>query len=127
MVFQLITFFMLVINFKSAEIGLELETAGGGIGPAGRHPRPARLAGPEHRQDRQPEDSTGGPIENVEGYIASEAVRRQMSARMTAADLEAGQELPTTVVIRADRATAFKMIYRVIKACQDNGFRSSSR
>jgi biopolymer transport protein ExbD len=25
-------------------------------------------------------------------------------------------------VIRADRATSFKMINRVIKACQDNGF-----
>ena len=45
------------------------------------------------------------------------------AARMTAADLEAGQELPTTVVIRADRATPFKMLNRVIKACQDNGFR----
>ena len=37
MVFQLITFFMLVINFKSAEIGLEPEAAGGRVGPARRH------------------------------------------------------------------------------------------
>ena len=26
-------------------------------------------------------------------------------------------------MIRADRATPFKMLNRVIKACQDNGFR----
>jgi biopolymer transport protein ExbD len=47
-----------------------------------------------------------------------------LGARMTPADLEAGKELPTTVVIRADRAASFRMVNRVIKACQENGFRS---
>ena len=41
---------------------------------------------------------------------------------MTAADLEAGKELPTTVVIRADRAASFRMVNRVIKACQAERF-----
>jgi biopolymer transport protein ExbD len=46
-----------------------------------------------------------------------------MGARIQSGDNEAVQDLPTTVVIRADRATSFKMLNRVIKACQENGFR----
>jgi biopolymer transport protein ExbD len=34
-----------------------------------------------------------------------------------------GDELPTTVVIRADRATPFKLLNGVIKTCQEAGFR----
>ena len=48
MVFQLITFFMLVINFKTAAIDLTLQSAGGRIGPAGRNAR-GRSAGAERR------------------------------------------------------------------------------
>jgi biopolymer transport protein ExbD len=122
MVFQLITFFMLVITFKSAEMDMSLEL------PVVGSARPVDTKGQRDLLVLNI-DNTGNlklfgrPVPDIERYIASESVRSQMSAGMTAADLEAGQELPTTVVIRADRATAFKMLYRVIKACQDNGFR----
>ena len=56
----------------------------------------------------------GRTVADIEKYIDSESVRSMMTARLTAADLEAGEELPTTVVIRADRATPFKMVQRVI-------------
>ena len=62
-------------------------------------------------------------IKDIEGYIAKEANASRMAARIESPDSEAGQDLPTTIVIRADRATPFKMLNRVIKACQDNGFR----
>jgi biopolymer transport protein ExbD len=65
----------------------------------------------------------GRPVDDIEGYIRSESVRSEMTAGMTAEDLATGEELPTTVVVRADSATPFKMLNRVIKACQDNGFR----
>jgi len=38
-------------------------------------------------------------------------------------ELEFGDELPSIVVIRADEATPFKLLNRVIKACQENGYR----
>ena len=47
-----------------------------------------------------------------------------LASHISLAELAGGNELPTTVVIRADRATPFGKLNRVIKACQDNGFRS---
>jgi biopolymer transport protein ExbD len=122
MVFQLITFFMLVISFKSAELDMSLNL------PVVGSARPVDTKGQRDLLVLNI-DNTGNlklfgrPIPDYKQYIASESVRSQMSAGMTAANLEAGEELPTTVVIRADRATPFKMLYRVIKACQENGFR----
>jgi biopolymer transport protein ExbD len=66
----------------------------------------------------------GRPIHDVDAYIRNEAVASMLSSRLTAEEIAKGKELPTTVVIRADRATPFRMINRVIKACQENGFRS---
>ena len=65
----------------------------------------------------------GRTIANIDNYLRGEAQVSMLAARMTAADIEAGEELPTTIVIRADRATPFRMLNRVIKACQENGFR----
>jgi biopolymer transport protein ExbD len=49
-----------------------------------------------------------------------------LAARQKNPDLQPGDDLPTTVVIRADRATPFHLLNRVIKVCQDNGFRNFS-
>ena len=61
--------------------------------------------------------------DDVENYIRSEAHSSLLLARKNNPDLEEGKELPTIVVVRADRATPFRLLNRVIKACQDNGFR----
>ncbi len=122
MVFQLITFFMLVINFKSAEMDLSLKL------PVVGSARPVDTKGQRDLLVLNIEKTGnlkiyGRPITNIDGYLRGESQVSMLAARMTAADLEAGQELPTTIVIRADRATPFRMVNRVIKACQDNGFR----
>jgi biopolymer transport protein ExbD len=122
MVFQLITFFLLVTNFKAAEIDFNLKL------PVVGSARPVSTEGHVGvvvlNIDKRGNVRTTGPITDIDRYMRSEAVARMLSARMTAADLEAGKEIPTTVVIRADRAASFRMVNRVIKACQDNGFRS---
>jgi biopolymer transport protein ExbD len=59
----------------------------------------------------------------VESYIAGEAQASLIKARRDHPELKYGDELPTTVVIRADRATPFNLLNKIIKACQDNGFR----
>ena len=121
MVFQLITFFMLVINFKSAEMDLSLKL------PVVGSARPVETHGQRGLLVLNIDNAGnlkiyGHPISEVEKYVAREANAVRMSERIEAGS-EASQDLPTTIVVRADRATPFKMINRVIKACQDNGFR----
>lgn len=123
LVFQLITFFLLVINFKSAEMDLSLKLPViGSARPVETHGQRGLLVlNIDNAGDLK---IYGRPIKNIEGYIRNEAQASMLQNRMTPADLEAGEELPTTIVIRADRATPFRMINRVIRACQDNGFRN---
>jgi biopolymer transport protein ExbD len=121
MVFQLITFFMLVINFKSAALDLSLKL------PVVGSARPVDTKGQEELLILNI-DSAGklliyGMEKDVESYIATEAQASLLKAHREHPDLKFGDDLPTTVVIRADRATPFHMLNRIIKACQDNGFR----
>jgi biopolymer transport protein ExbD len=124
MVFQLVTFFMLVINFKSAALDLSLKL------PVVGSAKPVDSQGQEEllilnidnlgtvnvygvkKKDRE-----------IESYIAGEAQASLLTARQKQPDIKFGDELPTTVVIRADKNTPFKLLNRVIKACQDSGFR----
>jgi biopolymer transport protein ExbD len=124
MVFQLVTFFMLVINFKSAALDLSLKL------PVVGSAKPVDSKGQEEllilnidnlgtvnvygvkKKDRE-----------IESYIAGEAQASLLTARQKQPDIKFGDELPTTVVIRADKNTPFKLLNRVIKACQDSGFR----
>jgi biopolymer transport protein ExbD len=121
MVFQLITFFMLVINFKSASLDLNLKL------PVVGSARPVDTKGMEDllilniAQDGQL--IVYGIPKDIESYIAGEAQATLLWARRIDPDLKFGDELPTMVVIRADQATPFKLLNRVIKACQDNGYR----
>jgi biopolymer transport protein ExbD len=124
MVFQLITFFMLVINFKSASLDLSLHL------PVVGSARPVDTKGQEEllilNINSQGKLNVYGVEKDIESYVAGEAQASLLSARRNNPELRTGDELPTAVVIRADRTTPFKLLNRVIKACQDNGFRKFS-
>jgi biopolymer transport protein ExbD len=123
MVFQLITFFVLVVNFKSAELDLSLKLpVVGSARPVDTEGRVGLLV--LNIDDAGTLKVYGRPIQDVDAYIRGEAIASMLSSHLTTQEIAEGKELPTMVVIRADRATTFKMIHRVIKACQDNGFRS---
>ena len=101
LVFQLITFFMLVINFKSAEMDLSLKL------PVVGSARPVETHGQRGLLVLNIDNVGnlkiyGRTIKNIEGYIAQEAGASRLAARIESADAEAGQDLPTTIVIRAD-------------------------
>jgi biopolymer transport protein ExbD len=121
MVFQLITFFMLVINFKSASLDLSLRL------PVVGSARPVDTKGQEEllilNINSKGRLSVYGVEKDVEGYVAAEAQASLIKARREHPELKHGDELPTTVVIRADRTTPFNLLNTVIRACQDNGFR----
>ncbi len=121
MVFQLITFFMLVINFKSASLDLSLKL------PIVGSARPVDTKGMEDllilNITQEGKLIVYGIPKDIESYIAGEAQATLLWARRTNPDLKFGDELPSMVVIRADEATPFNLLNRVIKACQDNGYR----
>jgi biopolymer transport protein ExbD len=121
MVFQLITFFMLVINFKSAALDLTLKL------PVVGSARPVDTKGQESllilNVDKEGKINLYGRSVPVKEYIRTEANAAWLGARRSQPDLEFGQELPTTVVIRADRTTPFKLLNLVIQECQQHGFR----
>lgn len=118
MVFQLITFFMLVINFKSAALDMSLKLPV--IGSA----RPVESGADILILNIDTEGAlniTGNKKrgDEIERYIGNEAVTSQRVNHITP-----GDDLPTIVVVRADISTPFSLLNRVIKACQDRGFRT---
>ena len=116
MVFQLITFFMLVSNFKAAELDMNLKL------PVVGSARPVDTKGKEEflilNIDIKGTLKVYGIEKDIESYIAGEAA----VVRDKKPELKKGDELPVTVVIRADRGTPFKMLNKVITTSQDNGF-----
>lgn len=124
MVFQLVTFFMLVINFKSAELDMNLKLPV--IGSA----RPVDTKGQQDLLVLNIDDAGQltiyGIAKDIDSYIAGEAQASFLAARQKDPNIEPGDELPTNVVIRADRSTPFHLLNRVIKSCQEHGFHNFS-
>jgi biopolymer transport protein ExbD len=122
MVFQLITFFMLVINFQSASMDLDLRL------PVVGSAQPVETQGEDllilNINSQGQLRVYGTLITNVEGYIRQEAQASLLVARKTNPNLKSGEDLPSTVVIRADKKTPFSMLNQVITACQTHGFRN---
>ena len=123
MVFQLITFFMLVINFKDAALDQTLQL------PVLGSARPLDTKGQKELvvlnvDARGMLRVYGIEKPDIEGYVRGEAQSSILSANREGAEKKLGDELDSIVVIRADKATPFKLLNRLIKACQDNGFRN---
>jgi|SRR6185369_6078131 len=117
MVFQLVTFFMLVINFKGAAMDLSLKL------PVLGSARPLESKG-EHEQivlniDAQGQLKVYGTPKDIKTYIAGEA----HVAGLKVPNYKKGDELPTTIVVRADKGISFKLLNEIVQTCQNNGFR----
>ena len=122
MVFQLITFFMLVINFKSAAMDLDLKL------PVVGSARPVDTQGQDdlvilNINSQGQLRVYGQLISDVPAYVANEAQASLMVARRANPQIQFGDDLPSTVVIRADKGTPFAMLNLIIAACQKNGYR----
>ncbi len=121
MVFQLITFFMLVMNFKAAALDLTLKL------PVVGSAMPVNTDGKEEllilNLSPTGDLTVYGKKVDLLGYIANEAEVSRLAAKRKGDEIESGGELPTTIVIRSDETSRFKDLYKVIKACQDHGYR----
>jgi biopolymer transport protein ExbD len=119
MVFQLITFFMLVINFKAAslDMSVQLPVIGSAL-PTEAGDRDVLVLNvmPNGKLRQYGEEW------EAETLVAKEAKSSGGSAKSGAAGV--AKELPTTIIIRADRTTPYHFIHHVIQTCQAHGFRS---
>ncbi len=125
-VFQLITFFMLVINFSNDNYDMRIKL------PVAGSARPLDDPG-KAAEDRLVLniDSQGQLLFNSKILSGGQAVEqikfeaqlaRLNSKTANGKAVAPGGELATRVVIRADRDTPFAPIYSIITACQTNGF-----
>lgn len=124
-VFQLITFFMLVINFSNDnhDQRVRLPIAGS----ARPIDDPSKAA-----EDRLVLniDKQGQLLFNGKNFSTSEAVEQikfqasliRFNARAAGLKFDSTTGLPTRVVIRADKELPFSTLYTFMTACQNNGF-----
>ncbi len=122
MVFQLITFFMLVLNFKAAALDMTLHL------PVVGSAMPVNTGGQEEllvlNLSPSGDLTVYGNKVDLEHYISVEAEVSRLATRVkTGKEVKHGDELPTIIVVRSDEATRFKDVYRVIEACQKQGYR----
>ncbi len=120
MVFQLITFFMLVINFKGASMDLTLKL------PVLGSARPLEYVG-RHEPltlniDKEGTVRSRGETVDVDAYVAREARLLKLLLDAGGTELVDG-ELPVPVVIRADRTVTFTALLRIMRLCQAEGYR----
>ncbi len=126
-VFQLITFFMLVINFSNDNYDqrIRLPVAG-----SARPVEEGDKAAAEDRLvlniDRQGHLLINGEVMSQTKAIAEikhQAALVKGYVKAAGVKLNATGDLPTTIVLRADRDTPFSSLFSLITACQANGFR----
>jgi biopolymer transport protein ExbD len=125
-VFQLITFFMLVINFSNDNYDKRV------VLPVAGSARPIE----DDKQvsedrlvlniDKEGHLLMGGEVQPL--HKAVQSIKRQadlvkLNIKASGQKLDASGALPTTIVLRADKEATFSSLLGLIKACQSNGFR----
>jgi biopolymer transport protein ExbD len=125
-VFQLITFFMLVINFSQDNFDARIKL------PVAGSARPLDDAAKlDEERLVLNVDSKGNLIFNGQVLTASEAsekikfeaqIARHNLKTLKGGKVEPGESLPGRIVIRADRDTSFESLFTLINICQTNGF-----
>ena len=124
-VFQLITFFMLLINFSQDNFDSRIKL------PVAGSARPQDDAAKLNDERLVLNiDSQGHLLFNGQTLSAAEATQKiKLEAQIARQNIKTlrgkvseGEGLPARVVIRADRDTPFAPIFALIKTCQTNGY-----
>jgi len=122
MVFQLITFFMLVINFQmnSIDKSMDLPVVG-----SARPVKSGKSFMMINLNDKGQFTVFSRPLpeEQIPGWIAREAQVNRLAIRKSNPNFADTDDLPTVVIVRADKNTPFSTLAKIIKICQENGFR----
>ena len=123
-VFKLITFFMMVLNLSSEnyDASVRLPVAGSARPVEGGRADEDRLILNVDRDGNLLWEGKPLGIELASQTINTQAQLVKLNLKTSGKAPKAGEPLPTTIVIRADRATPFSQLYRLITVCQTNGF-----
>jgi biopolymer transport protein ExbD len=126
MVFQLITFFMMVMNFSQDDYDVRVRL------PVAGSARPVEA--PKEGEDRLVLniDRDGHLLLSGQSFDTERAIKEirvqaqliRLNAKVAGKEIKPGATLPTTLVIRGDRATPFGQLYKLITACQNFGFKT---
>lgn len=116
MVFQLITFFMLVINFKAAMVDRDLALPVLGSAMPVEEPTDNEVLVLNVRANGELW-VRGEHQVNPRGFIGVEAAFIASSK-----NLPRGSKLPTRVVVRADKAIKVKQVLDLTDMCREKGF-----
>jgi biopolymer transport protein ExbD len=125
-VFQLITFFMLVINFSSDNYDQRIRLpVAGSARPVEDTQRVSedRLVLNVDRQGRLLVGGETQPPDQAIQTIKHQAALVQLNLKASGLQFDSGQGLPTTIILRADRDTTCASVLSLINACQTQGFR----
>jgi len=125
-VFQLITFFMLVINFSSENYDQRVRLPVAGSARPIEEPKQVAEDRLVLNVDRDGHLLMGGeaqPLHKAIETIKHQAELIRINLKVANIKLNATGDLPTTIILRADKDTDFSSLIGVIKACQSQGFR----
>lgn len=122
LVFQLIAFFIMVSNFNQDVYDQRVRL------PVAGSARP--ILNPAEDKLVLNIDPTGRLLFNNQVLSAEEAIKQiryqadlaRLNADTAGLTLAAGEPLPTTIILRADREAPFTEVFRLIRACQDVNF-----
>jgi biopolymer transport protein ExbD len=124
MVFQLVTFFMLVINFKANQIDTQMELPVVGTArPVDTKGEVSLLMVNINNKGKYTVFNRVFDDQMMERYIANQAQLDRLAERRSNPNFADDDDLPATVVIRADRDTPFAKLSLILKTCQDNHYR----
>src|SRR3954468_5289442 len=123
-VFQLITFFMLVINFSNenydARVRLPVAGSARPVDDGDKMAVDDRLV---LNVDRQGHLLMSGQVLTTTRAlqeIKHQAALVKLNVKAAGIKVDPSGGLPTTIVLRADKDTPFSSLYTLITACQDN-------
>lgn len=124
MVFQLVTFFMLVINFKGASMDLSLKLPV--LGSARPLEYTGRLQPLMLNINNEGKVRAFGQVIEIEPFILKEARLLKLQLEAQGEKVDDKKEFPVPVIIRADKNVTFKQLNYVIETCQKKGYRQFS-
>jgi biopolymer transport protein ExbD len=120
MVFQLITFFMLVINFQTAALDMSLKLpVVGSARPTDKGAEDLLVLNVNTRGELM----VFGGVKDPAKFLTVEAQATRRHLELQGKKIKQGEELPTLVVVRADSKTPFDLLNKVLTECQNHGFR----
>ena len=93
------------------------------VQPAKNESRPQQLV---LNVDAKGKVSAAKPIRDIDEFLSAKAREILAANHITGADLEAGKDLPATMVLRVARDVPLAKLEVVIRACQEHGFHKLS-